>query len=216
MKTLLLNVAFLASAGTAFAQDIKLPEPDMKQYSMSVVEALQTRHSVRSFDKARDFTNQELSTLCWAACGVARDSEHRTAPSARNLQEIRLFAFTKTAVYEYDAKANTLVKKADGDHRNLMASNGGGGFSQNFVMDAPVTLLMVIDYDIFGSKDEGATMMGCVDAGNVSENINLYCQAVGLATVPRATHDKAGIRKLLGLTDNQLPIMNNPVGYEAR
>lgn len=56
-------------------------------------------------------------------------------------------------------------------------------------------------------------MMGCVDAGNVSENINLYCQSVGLATVPRATHDTDGIRKLLALTDNQLPIMNNPVGW---
>lgn len=59
-------------------------------------------------------------------------------------------------------------------------------------------------------------MMGCVDAGNVSENVNLYCQAVGLATVPRATHDKAGISKLLGFTDMQLPIMNNPVGYEKK
>lgn len=55
--------------------------------------------------------------------------------------------------------------------------------------------------------------MGCVDAGNVSENINLYCQSVGLVTVPRATHDTDGIRKLLGFTDKQLPIMNNPVGY---
>lgn len=216
MKTLSFIAALLASASVSFAQDIKLPEPDKKEQSMSIVEALQTRHSVRSYDTSKDLSNQQLSNLCWAACGVARDADHRTAPTAMNRKEIRLFAFTKNAVYEYNAAANALLKKADGDHRNLMVSNGGGGFGQDFVMDAPVTLLMVIDFDIFGNNNEQALMMGCVDAGNVSENINLYCQAVGLATVPRATHDKAAISKLLGLTDKQLPIMNNPVGYEAR
>lgn len=215
MKKNLLTLALATIVSTSMAQDIKLPAPDVKQQSLSVVEALLTRHSVRDFDASKQLSNQELSNLCWAACGIVRDGNHRTAPTARNLQEIRLFAFTKTGVYEYDAKANTLVKKADGDHRSLMASNGGaGGFRQEFVMDAPVTLLMVIDYELYGSQGEGAMQMGCVDAGNVSENINLYCQSVGLATVPRATHDKDGIRKLLGFTDKQLPIMNNPVGYE--
>lgn len=217
MKKIYLALVLALCTSTLFAQDIKLPEPDMKQKSMTVVEALKTRHSVRDFDATKELSNQELSNLCWAACGIVRDGKHRTAPTARNLQEIRLFVFCKSAVYEYDAKANTLVKKADGDHRNLMASNGGNaGFRQDFVMDAPVTLLMVIDYNLYGSQGEGALTMGCVDAGNVSENINLYCQAVGLATVPRATHDKDGIRKLLGLTDMQLPIMNNPVGYEKK
>lgn len=213
MKKNLLALTLAFATSTAIAQDIKLPEPDMKQKSMTVVEALNTRHSVRNFDASRELTNQELSNLCWAACGVSRDAEHRTAPTAMNRKEIRLFAFTKTGVYEYDATINTLIKKADGDHRKLMASNGGTGFSQDFVMDAPVSLLMVIDFDKFGRNNEQAVMMGCVDAGNVSENINLYCQSVGLVTVPRATHDKDGIRKLLGFTEKQLPIMNNPVGY---
>jgi len=65
-------------------------------------------------------------------------------------------------------------------------------------------------------REEMAMQMGCVDAGNVSENINLYCQSVGLVTVPRATHDTEGIKKLLGFTDKQLPIMNNPVGYPKK
>lgn len=216
MKKNLLALTLTMISTTVFAQDIKLPEPDMKQQSLSVVEALKTRHSVRNFDVTKQLTNQEISNLCWAACGVSRDAEHRTAPTAMNRKEIRLFAFTKTGVYEYDATANILKKKADGDHRKLMTSNGGAGFTQDFVMDAPVTLLMVIDFEIFGSNNEQAMMMGCVDAGNVSENINLYCQSVGLATVPRATHDKEGIRKLLGFTDKQLPIMNNPVGYEKK
>lgn len=217
MKKNLLTISLALFSFAVSAQDIKLPEPDVNQQSMTVVEALKTRHSVRNFDSTKDLSHQELSNLCWAACGIVRDGNHRTSPTARNLQEIRLFAFTKSAVYEYDAKSNTLIMKVEGDNRDLMVSNGGnGGFRQDFVMDAPVTLLMVIDYDMYGSQGEGALMMGCVDAGNVSENINLYCQSVGLATVPRATHDKEGIRKLLGFSEKQLPIMNNPVGYEKQ
>lgn len=207
----------MALAGCAMsvsAQDITLPAPDLSEKSMSVVEALKTRHSVREFDATKELSYQQISNLCWGACGMSRDDSHRTAPTAMNRQEIRLFAFTKAGVYEYDAKANKLIKKADGDKRELMASNGGNaGFKQDFVMNAPVILLMVIDFEKFGMPGEKSMMMGCVDAGNVSENINIYCQAVGFATVPRATHDADAIKALLGLTDKQLPIMNNPVGY---
>lgn len=222
MKKTLFSLALLLGVLSVSAQDIKLPQPQTNQKSMTVAEALKTRHSVRNFDTAKQLNNQQLSNLCWAACGMTRDDNHRTAPTAMNRQEIRLFAFTQTAVYEYDAKANTLMKKADGDHRDLLASggakpaNGKKAFRQEFVMDAPVSLLMVIDYEIFGKQDEKAVMMGCVDAGNVSENINLYCQAVGLVTVPRATMDVDGIRKLLGFGEKQLPVMNNPVGFEKK
>ncbi|MCQ2059918.1 MAG: nitroreductase family protein [Bacteroidaceae bacterium] len=212
-KSILTIIVAMASVYTnCAAQDIKLPAPDMKQNSMSVVEALETRHSTREFSN-RKLTNQELSNLCWAACGVSRDAEHRTAPTAMNRKEIRLYAFTDKAVYEYKANENLLKMVADGDHRNLNAGNGGGGFTQDFVNSAPVVLVMVIDFEMFGSQNDNALMMGCVDAGNVSENINLYCQSVGMVTVPRATMDVAGMRKLLGLTDKQLPIMNNPVGF---
>ena len=222
MKKAILISALLLGAMAAWAQDINLPQPETNQASMTLIETLKTRHSVRNFDASRELTDQQLSNLCWAACGMSRDDHHRTAPTAMNRQEIRLFVFTRTAVYEYDAKANTLVRKANGDHRELLASggakpvNGKGGFRQAFVMDAPVSLLMVIDYDLFGRQDEKAVMMGCVDAGNVSENINLYCQSVGLCTVPRATMDIDGVRSLLGFTDKQLPIMNNPVGFEKK
>lgn len=192
------------------AQNISLPAPDMQAQSATVINTLATRHSTRQFSP-KELTNQELSNLCWAACGLSRDDNHRTAPTARNKQEIRLFVFTAKGVYEYDAKANQLIEKAKGDKRSLIA--GTKAFKQDFVLDAPVSLLMVIDFDKFGSSDEKAMQMGCVDAGIVCENINLYCQSVGLVTVPRATHDTDGIRKLLGLTDKQLPIMNNPVGH---
>lgn len=209
MKTILTTLAS-ALVLSAAAQDIQLPSPDMAQPSMSVVQALNTRHSTRAFS-SQSLNSQELSNLCWAACGVSRDADHRTSPTARNLKEIRLMVFTKEGVYEYQPVANCLQHLVSGDHRSLVAGNRQ--FKQDFVVEAPVSLVMVIDFARFGSHDERALMMGCVDAGNVSENINLYCQSVGLCTVPRATMDTDGIRKLLSLTEEQLPVMNNPVGY---
>lgn len=207
---------FMSFSLALFAQDIKLPSPNKTQKSKSVVEALSERHSVREFG-SKMLSNEELSNLCWAACGVARDAEHRTAPTAMNRKEIRLFVFTKEAVYEYIASDNLLKFISKGDRRKLIAgvasTNGNKGHVQDFVMQAPISLLMVIDFEKFGSQNEKALMMGCVDAGNVSENINLYCEAVGLCTVPRATMDVDGIRKLLGLSSKQLPIINNPVGF---
>lgn len=218
MKNLIKGVllsSLLMMGGSAMAQQtVSLPNPEIKAKGMSVTEALSTRHSTREY-ASTPLTLQELSSLCWAACGVSRDDDHRTAPTAMNRKEIRLFVFTEKGVYEYDAVGNSLVMKAEGDHRELMTGSANG-HKQEFAKEAPVSLLMVIDFDIFGSKDERALMMGCVDAGNVSENINLYCQSVGLATVPRATHDTEGIRKLLNLTESQLPIMNNPVGWPKK
>ncbi len=210
MKKILITFASLMIAGVIYAQHIKLPTPSIgKGMSTSMVDALATRHSVREYSN-KELTLLDISNLCWAACGVSRDAEHRTAPTAMNRKEITLFVFKKEGVYEYDATNNTLLCKAKGDYRALMARG------QDFVKTAPVILLMVIDFDKFGSKNQQAIMMGCVDAGNVSENINLYCQAVGLATVPRATMDVEGIKTLLHLNDNQLPIMNNPVGYPTK
>lgn len=210
MKNAIIAGLAMTATMSCAAQDIALPQPETNQKTLTVTEALATRHSVREYSN-RELTTQEISNLCWAANGVSRDAEHRTAPSAMNRKEIRLFVFTAKGTYEYIATDNKLSLIDPKDNRALVA--GTKEFSQDFVLQAPVSLVMVIDFNLFGKKDDRTTMMGCVDAGNVSENINLYCQAAGLVTVPRATMDVEGIRKVLNLTDAQLPIMNNPVGF---
>lgn len=204
-KFYVLAMAVMASLSMQ-AQDIKLPSPNVKRSTMSVMEALNTRHSVREYSN-KELSNQEISDLCWATCGMTRDKDHRTAPTAMNKKEIRLYVFTKKGVYEYMPVENTLVECAKGDHRDKVA----GG--QTFVNDAPVSLLMVVDFQRFGSTGEHAQAMCMVDAGIVCQNINLYCQSAGLATVPRGTMDAKALSELLKLNNDQKPVMNNPVGY---
>ncbi len=205
MKHLLIIVMFMATI-SANAQDIELPKVDLTKASLPTIEALAKRHSVREYSD-KELSLQDLSNLCWAACGQSRDDEHITAASAMNRQEVRLFVFDKTAVYEYIAKQNLLKKVADGDNRALVAG------PQDFVLSAPISLVMVVDYDKFGMYDDHIITMCCVDVGNVSENVNLYCESVGLATVPRGTMDTKAISALLGLNDKQIPVLNNPVGW---
>lgn len=209
MKKLSLVTTFLLMGISCFAQTTKLPTPDMKRQTISVMETYKQRKSVREYS-AKALSEQDLSDLLWAAQGQNREDGHLTSPTAMNRQEIRLYVFTEKSVSLYDPQASTLTQVASGDHRGIMASG------QDFVKNAPVVLLMVADMDKFRSNNQHAQWMVAVDTGIVCENINLFCSAAGLCTVPRGTMDSKAISTLLGLNDNQIPLINNPVGYPSK
>ncbi|MDE6346307.1 MAG: SagB/ThcOx family dehydrogenase [Muribaculaceae bacterium] len=188
--------------------DIALPAADMTA-GTEMMEAFAQRKSIRKFAD-RELSLQDMGNLLWAAMGQNRQDGRLTAPSCRNFQEIRLFVFDRKGVSEYLPATHSLRHVVDGDYRNLVAAG------QDFVNDAPFSLVMIADMTKFGNVDERAIMMASVDAGIVSENISLACAGLGLATVPRATMKSAEIISLLGLADNHIAIMNNPVGFEQK
>lgn len=205
MKKILTFCIIMFGCCTANAQETKLIQPD-KTRGLSIMQALSERKSSREFSE-KMLSEKDLSDLLWAAIGQNRDDGKLTAPTAVNKQEIRLFVFTADGVSEYLPHKHVLRHVADGDQRGIVAGR------QEFAKEAPVSLVLVADMDKFGSSDDRAIMMVSVDAGIACQNINLFCAATGLATVPRATMDSEAIQKLLGLSKNQIPIMNNPVGY---
>lgn len=189
------------------AQVISLPAHETKG-GLTIMESLSNRSSSREFS-SQELSNQTISNLLWAAGGINRpDSKKLTSPTAMNRQEILIYVFTKEYTALYDNASHSLRVIVSGDSRALVA----GG--QEFVKTAPITLLMVGDLDKFGNKDANSRQMVAADAGIVSQNINLFCAGMGLVTVPRAMMDAQGIQKLLKLTENQIPILNNPVGYK--
>ncbi len=196
----------------SFAQETKLPTPS-KDRGLSLMKTLSVRRSVREFD-TKMLAEQDLSDLLWSACGINNDEGRRTAPSALNLQDVTIYVFSAEGVSEYLPKTHALKQIVTGDHRKLVA-----GF-QTYVMSAPISLVLVSDLTKFqkGNSEQEPNkrtyMMASVDVGNVSQNINLFCAATGLATVPRASMDTESIQKLLNLSTFQIPIMNNPVGYK--
>lgn len=207
-KVLFILTALLIIVTSMNAQElkmIKLNAPD-KSRGSAVMKALSDRHSDREFN-TRSLSLKDLSDLLWAANGVNRPDGKRTAPSALNKQDVDIYVILKDGAYLYNAQNSSLDPIAKGDHRKAVA----GG--QDFVNEAPVSLVLVSDLSRFGNTSDQTKLMAAVDVGIVCQNINLFCAATGLATVPRATMDKAALKQILKLSDTQLPIMNNPVGY---
>lgn len=210
-KHILSFVIGLALAGFSAAAQSKvaLPAPDMERETGSFMQALQDRQSVRAYSD-KPLSRQDLSDLLWAAQGKNRKDGRMTSPTARNRQEISLYVFTEEGVSLYDHDDHSLIHVMDGDHRNLLAG------PQAFVKKAPVVLLIVADIAKYGADTEHAKMMMFCDAGIVSQNINLFCSAAGLCTVPRGIMDNEGVSKLLNLNEKQIPVLNNPVGFAKK
>lgn len=201
------------------AQEKKLPAPSFAG-GMPVNEAVAARRSCRDFDPSRPVDDATLGQLLWMSAGVNRpdarpDETHpvaanRANPTAMNWQEIRVFVFSTDGVSEYDPAGHSLKRVAIGDHRALVA--GTSDFKQDFVLDAPCSILFVADLK---GKPEGeqARSMALVDAGIACQGLNLACASLGIATVPRATMDSAAIAALLNLDSRCIPVINNPIGY---
>jgi nitroreductase len=62
---------------------------------------------------------------------------------------------------------------------------------------------------------ERGELLAAEDACFVSQNVYLYCAAAGLATVVRATVNRAALAKALGLHGEQRIILAQSVGYPA-
>lgn len=193
---------------------IKLPEPNKKR-GLPVMEALAVRASVTEWSD-KDLSIQDLSDLLWAANGINRpEIGKRTAPSAQNAQDVDIYVFMKDGVYLYDAKGHSLEQVVQGDHRLLFFPPRPQQPPLEQMTMPPVVLLLVTDLSRFRfGPEELKREWGAIDVGIVSQNISIFCAAVGLGTRPRASMDREKIRALLKLKETQYPLLNHPVGHK--
>ena len=205
------GVAMMSTMGTGLAQDtgeIRLPPPETAG-GMSLMQALQARHSTREF-AGRALPPQELSNLLWAANGVNRpQSGQRTAPTAHDWREIDVYVTTADGAYRYDPPSHALIKVAAGDLRPLAGV-------QDFVATVPVNLVYVADLErMSGAGAEDKAFYSATDAGFIAQNVYLYCASAGLAAVVRGLIDRDALGAALGLKKHQRIILAQSVGYPA-
>ena len=213
MKKILLTLtALLITSMGMYSQElteVKLNAPN-KSRGSAVMKALSDRHSVREYD-TKDISLQDLSDLLWAANGINRPDNMRTAPSAMNRQEIDVYVINKDGAYLYDEVNNVLKPISKGDYRKAVAAQ------QDFAATAPISIVLVANLEKLGDPTkEGTRMTASFDAGIVCQNINIFCSAVGLATVPRGSMNQEELRAALKLSDTQIISINNPVGYPKK
>ncbi|MDR1345337.1 MAG: SagB/ThcOx family dehydrogenase [Bacteroidales bacterium] len=202
MKRISIMLVSLLFATQLCAQDIKLPEPQ-KTGGMPLMEALNLRKTDRDFSP-KELDNQLLSNLLWAANGINRPDGRRTAPTARNMQQMDIYLYLPSGVYLYMPKENILKLIVAGDYRKESAK-------QEFAQKAPVILVYVANYDKMDCDEECRTFYGATDCGNVSQNVYLFCASQKLHTVAIGMIDREAITKLLKI--NGKPILGQPIGF---
>jgi SagB-type dehydrogenase family enzyme len=189
-------------------QKIPLPKPQTSG-GMPLMDALRLRQSWRSFSPT-PLPDSLLSNLLWAACGVNRlESGKRTAPTARNRQQIDIYVARTDGLYRYDPFEHSLVLILKDDIRTATGS-------QAFVKDAPINLIFVSDYSRMGDASEKSKeFYSATDTGNISQNVYLFCTSAGLATVVRGMVDREPLSRVMGLAEHQKIILAQTVGYPA-
>lgn len=192
--------------------DIQLPEPQ-KELDFPLMRALQERRTKRKWSD-EPFSEQELSNLLWAACGITqegskRSKSKRTAPSASNSQEISVYVALAEGLYRYDEVNHALVLIRAEDLRAQIGT-------QKMMRSAQVGLIYVSDYSkmkAYLAKDEHRQyFVSGTDTGFISQNVYLYCAAANLSTVVLGLVDRDRLHELMGLAEQEKVIFTQVVG----
>ena len=138
------------------ATRMELPAPN-KTGGMPLMQALNARRSTKTNYSGAALSAQQLSDLLWATWGANREDGRRTAPTAMNRQDVRVYVALENGVWLYDAD-NALIKVLEGDWRGQM---GGGS----------LTLVYAIPQ---------ANEWGGAHVGSLYQNAGLYSASAGL------------------------------------
>jgi SagB-type dehydrogenase family enzyme len=186
-----------------------LPAPDMTS-GVSLSKALELRKTTRNFSD-KGLSDQILSDLLWAAFGINRkDSGKRTAPSARNWQEIDIYVAMAKGLYIYLPAEHGLKMVKSIDLRPQVGM-------QPFTATAPVGIIFVADYSrMKGAKDDRFLFYSAVDTGFISQNIYLFCASRNLATVVLGSVEREILGKAMGLGKDQHIVLTQPVGHMGK
>ena len=198
---------------TISAQDINLPAPD-KTGGKPLMQALNERQSIRTFTKD-NLSQQQLSDLLWAGWGINRaDQKKRTAPSARNVQEIEVYVALPGGLYLYVAESNMLKQINNKDLRKLCGT-------QDFVAEAALNLVYVADMAKLGKKEgdeikDSDLLSSYANTAFIAQNIYLYCASANLGCVIRGMVPKEQLAPEMGLRSNQRIILAQTVGVPQK
>lgn len=190
---------------TSPASIMELPKPK-QEGGMPLMSALQKRATERKFTNKK-ISEEVLSDLLWAAFGVNRpESGKRTAPSARNCQEIELYVFSEEGVFYYNAYKHVLEVIAKEDLRQYISAQPHFG-------KTPVSIVLVADYGKMKMYEkEDAEFYAAVDAGYISQNIYLFCTSENINTVACGGINRKELQEVLKVKYGKV-LLAHPIGY---
>jgi SagB-type dehydrogenase family enzyme len=215
---MVMGIMLFHPSGGQGAGMIKLPPP-AKKGGMAVAEALEVRRTVRQF-AARPLDLPQVSQLLWGADGINDPRGLRTSPSAGATYPLDLYLVVgergvmnlPAGVYHYLVAEQALTLQTPGDLRAPVAR---ASLHQTWMAEAPVMVVITGEYRRcmarYGQRGIRYTHM---EAGNVSQNLFLTAEALGLGAGIVGAFDDKALAQVLKLPPAHEPLLVMPVGYK--
>lgn len=204
----LLAVVLVVSAAYAGAGETKLPAPQ-KTGGTAILAAIDQRASAagNSFPSGA-LSEQDYSTILWAATGNNRGGSKWTVPMGMGMPPyVRVYLVRQDGSFYYDWEKGALVSVSDQDNRAAIAM-------QDFVKKAPAQLIFAIDNQALSKVPNPvfASEFGLVLVGAMTQNVYLAAQAVGAGTRVIYSINRDVAADLLQFPKDMVAICSMPVG----
>lgn len=182
--------------------DVTLPTPQMKG-GMGLFDSLKKRTSTPGGGFPTDkLSNEELSTVLWAASGLNRGNNGWTVPMAKGKQPyVRIYVAGENGLFLYEWQGHYLRQISNKDIRADVGM-------QNFTKRAAYALIFVSDAKVLSDfPADQANDFSQMATGAISQNIYLAASALKLSA--RYIHS---IQPTVISQELQLESGNHPIG----
>jgi hypothetical protein len=169
-----------------------LPPP--MSVDMVLEKSISRRMSVRTFT-SESVTDQELSTILWAAYGCMENGDRSIFSSDETYSTV-IYVIRSEATYTYVPENHSLSLFKSGNYLDL------GGYT------APIKFGLVWDMDINADEQKGMA-----EIGMIGQNIYFDANALDLGTV--TTGMNVEDLNQLGIPSNEKPEIIMPLGHPA-
>lgn len=188
---------------------IQLPKPVLRG-GMSIEETLAKRESIRNFTP-EVLTPSAISQILWAAQGITRNWEGRTAPSAGALYPLELYLVLKEGFFHYIPRNHQLIRISE---QSLIEDLASAALGQQCIRESPAVVVITAVFERierkYGRRGEHYVKL---EAGHAAQNILLQAVSLGLGAVPVGAFYDDRIQKVLNLPVNHEPLYLIPLGH---
>ncbi|MFE3846097.1 nitroreductase family protein [Thermoplasmatota archaeon] len=172
--------------------DKELPPP--LDIDMILEVSIFRRMSVREFTDD-PVSDEELSTILWAAFGLRDDGKH-TISKINNTHSAIIYVINEDAAYKYNPENHSLVIFKEGDFRGNLV---------RIQYEAPYQIGLCWDMDKADSNQGG------LELGQIGQNIQFMANALNLGTV--VTGEIPAAIEGLELPENEEGLILMPLGH---
>jgi SagB-type dehydrogenase family enzyme len=114
-------------------------------------------------------------------------------------------------IYQYDCLTHKLVSLIDGDMRRQLYR---AALDQSSILQAGAVFALLAVYERVSAKyGPRGVRYAHMENGHAAQNLLLQSVALGLGAVPIGAFDDAQVKRILRLSEQEVPLYLIPVGH---